>query len=662
MSLAPLKTQTLGVCYYPEHWPEERWPTDAAMMAKAGIRYVRIAEFAWSLMEPEPGQYDWAWLDRAIKVLEDHGLLVVLGTPTATPPKWLVDKMPDMLPVGADGQTRGFGSRRHYCFSHQGYRAESRRITTEMAKRYGRHPSVAAWQTDNEFGCHNTVTSYSDAARHGFRNWLAQKYQSIDGLNRAWGTVFWSMIYRDFDEVELPNLAVTQTSPIHQLDFARYSSAMAVEFNREQAEILRRYSDAPVSHNFMGKFTDFDHYDMSRDLDIATWDAYPTGFLEREIGDPELLRKYTGIGAPDFDAFHHDLYRTCGQVRNGAENGRWWVMEQQPPGPLNWGSYNPAPLDGAGRLWVWEAFAAGAEVVSFFRWRQPPFGQEQMHEGLLLPDGTPNYGYDLCCEISEELAKLAPAPSQAQSRIALVFDYDAEWQMKIQPHGAGTTHFDTVMRTYEALRRAGQSVDIIPATAAAIANRDLVLIPMLTMITDEFADDLANCGAVIAAGPWSGSKSKDFAVSEGLPPGPLRKLIDMRIRRVETRRAFSPIALEQGGTFDGWREWVEPGPETQIIETSTDGKPAILQSGKTIYTAGRCDPIAHDRLIARALEMAGIATLDLPDDIRVRDNGALRFVFNYSANSVDLRQHFPDADVAMGNLNMGPCEVVCIRR
>jgi beta-galactosidase len=155
----------LGVCYYPEQWPQEWWADDARRMAEMGIHYVRIAEFAWSRIEPAPGQFAWEWLDQAVETLHAAGLRVVMCTPTATPPKWLVDADPDMLAVDANGQTRGFGSRRHYCFSSRSYRAQSARISEAVAERYGKHPAVAAWQTDNEYGCHLTVLSYSRAAR-----------------------------------------------------------------------------------------------------------------------------------------------------------------------------------------------------------------------------------------------------------------------------------------------------------------------------------------------------------------------------------------------------------------------------------------------------------------------------------------------------------------
>ncbi|NQX95254.1 MAG: beta-galactosidase, partial [Erythrobacter sp.] len=166
----------LGTCYFPEHWPEEIWAEDAKRMREMGIRQVRIGEFAWSRIEPEPGRFDWDWLDRAIETLAAEDLSVVLCTPTATPPKWLVDQMPDMVAIDRHGRPRGFGSRRHYCFSHLGYREESRRITAALAERYGLNPAITGWQTDNEYGCHDSVLSFSESAAAGFRIWLQGKY------------------------------------------------------------------------------------------------------------------------------------------------------------------------------------------------------------------------------------------------------------------------------------------------------------------------------------------------------------------------------------------------------------------------------------------------------------------------------------------------------
>ena len=276
--------RTLGVCYYPEHWPKSFWKEDAKRMAEAGLSWVRIGEFAWSKMEPSPGDLQFEWLDEVIEILGTYGLSVVLGTPTATPPKWVLEKHPDMLAIDKEGRPRKFGSRRHYCFSHQGYREECIRIVTLMAERYGANPYVGAWQTDNEYSCHDTTHSYSDSARMAFKSWLRVHYAGsgndgdINALNEAWGNVFWSMEYENFDQIDLPNLTVTQPNPSHVLDFRRFSSDQVISFNRLQTDIIKSYSDAPIAHNFMGKTTEFDHFKVGEDLDIASWDSYPLGF------------------------------------------------------------------------------------------------------------------------------------------------------------------------------------------------------------------------------------------------------------------------------------------------------------------------------------------------------------------------------------------------
>ena len=232
----------LGVCYYPEHWPETWWARDARRMVELGILYARIGEFAWSRIEPEPGRIELDWLRRAMDTLHAAGLRVVLGTPTATPPKWLVDRHPEIAPVDRDGRIRGFGSRRHYTFSSPEYRAESRRIVEVLARAFGDHPGLVGWQTDNEFGCHDTVLSFGAVDLAAFQGWLRRRYQTPDHLNEAWGNVFWSMEVSRFEEVALPVGAVTESNPAAMLDYWRFASDAVAEFNREQATILRAHS------------------------------------------------------------------------------------------------------------------------------------------------------------------------------------------------------------------------------------------------------------------------------------------------------------------------------------------------------------------------------------------------------------------------------------
>jgi beta-galactosidase len=622
--------RTLGTCYYPEHWPEDIWATDAARMVEAGLTWVRIGEFAWSRLEPNPDELQGDWLDRASEVLGEAGLMVVLGTPTATPPRWMIDLYPDMLAVDADGRVRKFGSRRHYCFAHAGYRDETCRITTALAERYGNNPHVAAWQTDNEYGCHDTTISYSVAARVAFRRWLRKQFDGdIGAWNAAWGNVFWSMEYTEFGEIDLPNLTVTEANPAHVLAFRRFSSDQVVAFNRAQAEIIRAHSDAPVSHNYMGRITDFDHFDVGDDLEIATWDSYPMGFLEDRVGTtPERQRAFARQGDPDFQAFHHDLYRAVGR-------GRWWVMEQQ-PGPVNWAPANPAPLPGMVRLWTWEAFAHGAEAVCYFRWRQAPFAQEQMHAGLLRPDSIEAPGMAEARAVYDEINE-APDVATTQAKVALIFDYQADWAWSIQPHRSGLSYFQLVFDHYRALRRAGLSVDILRPQTRDFTGYGAVLVPGMMHMPDDLKTALAGAGCEVVIGPRSGARTEQFSIPTPLPPA--FPSLDVTVARVESLRADCPMPLSGGGAVTGYREEIETSA-TSVL-TLPDATPVMVRQGKIAYMAGWGDDVALDRIVADLCDRCGWENLSLPDGLRCRDTGAERFWFNYGSAA----QMSPDGEI-----------------
>lgn len=617
--------RTLGTCYYPEHWPRDIWDEDARRMAATGLTWVRIGEFAWSRLEPSPGDYRFEWLDDALGVLGSAGLKVVLGTPTATPPRWMIDRHPDMMAVDAQGHPRKFGSRRHYCFSHEGYKAECATIVTKLAERYGRHPHVAAWQTDNEYGCHDTVISYSDAARRAFQTWLERRYGTIDALNAAWGNVFWSMEYDKFEQIDLPNLTVTEPNPAHQLAFRRFSSDQVTAFNRLQVDIIRAHSDAPVSHNYMGRITEFDHFAVGDDLDIATWDSYPLGFLEDRVGaDAQRQLAFARQGDPDFQAFHHDLYRAVG-------HGRWWVMEQQ-PGPVNWAPYNPAPLPGMVRLWSWEAFAHGAEAVCYFRWRQAPFAQEQMHSGLLRPDSADAPAMAEARQVAQELVA-APDVQPVQAPVALMFDYDADWAWHVQPHGQGLSYFGLVFDLYRALRSLGLSIDIVPPTVTDLSGYALVAAPGLMHMPGSLKDRLASSGAHILLGPRTAARDKDMRIPVPLPPD--FPGLDLTVARVESLRPDGPIALSHRGHVTGYREELET--TNDVILTTDAGEPVAVRAGKITYCGSILDQ-AGFRLLARMVaEQAGLETIQLPEGVRLRDTATERFTFNHNAHVVEFQ-------------------------
>ncbi|MFO6446095.1 beta-galactosidase [Erythrobacter sp. NE805] len=613
----------LGCCYYPEHWPEEWWAEDARRMAAMGLSLVRIGEFAWSRIEPEGGaRYDWGWLDRAIDTLHAAGLKVILGTPTATPPKWLVDRMPEMVALDEQGRPRGFGSRRHYCFSHEEYRAECRRIVTAMAERYGRHPALAMWQTDNEYGCHDTVLSFSDAAASAFRGWLAARYGTPEALNAAWGNVFWSMEYRSFAEVDPPHLTVTEANPAHWLDYRRFASDQVASFNREQVAILRTHSPGvPITHNFMGFFTEFDHHAVGRDIDVATWDSYPLGFLEQFWFSPEEKRAYLRQGHPDIAAFHHDLYRGC-------SGGRWGVMEQQ-PGPVNWARFNPAPLPGMVALWTLEACAHGAELTSYFRWRQAPFAQEQMHAGLLRPDSAEAEAADEVRAAAAVLQDIGPQLA-VKAPVALVFSYEAAWVIGIQPQGRSFRYLELVFEAYSALRARGLDVDIV-SPEADLSGYRMVVVPSLPIVPQGFAEKLAALDVPVLLGPRSGSKTESLRIPEGLAPGALRSLVPLTVTRVESLRdGFAEAAA--GFAVTRWREDVASDLAPEI--TDGTGRGVVFLHGRMRYCAIWPDRALLALLVGRMSEEASLELLDLPPGIRVRRSQAHVFTFNYAAEAV----------------------------
>lgn len=579
------------------------WADDARRMVEMGLSWVRISEFAWSRIEPEPDAFQWGWLDRAIETLGDAGLKVIMSTPTATPPRWMLDRYPNMLAWDEQGRPRGFGSRRHYDFSHAGYRDECVRITAILGERYGRNPHVQAWQLDNEYGCHDTTMSYSPIARTAFQDWLQRKYRTVENLNDRWGNIFWSMDYQRFDQIDCPNLTVTEPNPAHAMDFRRFASDEVVAFNAAQLTALRPLTDAPILHNYMGRITDFDHFAVGADLDIATWDSYPLGFLEdRSDRSDAFKREHRRCGDSDFQAFHHDIYRAVGK-------GRWWVMEQQ-PGPVNWAPHNPEPALGMVRLWALEAFAHGAEVVCFFRWRQAPMAQEQNHAGLLRPDGQLSEGGHEVVALAKELAAM-PDLSAKPARVAIVFDYASQWAWEVQPQDAQFDYFRLVYDLYCGLRRAGHSVDILPSTTTDFGDRDRVFIPGLFAWPPALRAAVYAFSGEVVMGPRTGSRTDDFKIPQTLPPG----LAGLKVTAVETLRADAPVSLPDGGAIQIWRERVESAWD--VMEADEDGRPVRLSNGHLTYWAGWPDAQALDRWLGggasgarRRKTVGGVTSID----------------------------------------------------
>ncbi|HEU5422396.1 MAG TPA: beta-galactosidase [Nitrolancea sp.] len=623
----------LGVCYYPEHWPRDRWERYARQMREVGLSYVRIGEFAWSRIEPREGQFAWSWLDEAVETLAAAGLKVVLGTPTAAPPVWLARKHPEILSVDAGGRRRDHGGRRHYDFSSRVYREHARRITRVIAERYGTHPTVVGWQTDNELSEHQ---SYSSEALHAFREWLGERYAGIGQLNTAWGTVFWSQEYGDFDEITFPNLVVEAPNPSQQLDFYRFCSDQLARFQEEQVAILRALSPGRwVTHNFMRLQPDFDHYRAAAGLDFVAWDNYPTGGVELARLSPEEQRTWARTGHPDLIALNHDLYR-------GLLGGRsFWVMEQQ-CGQINWGRTNPLPAPGAVALWTAQAWGHGANVVSYFRWRAATMAQELMHSGLLRHDESLDRGGAEVAAL--DLGKLPNVP--VTTSVVLLHDYESLWAYDLQPHNQAASYWDQFLLFYVALRSLGVDVDIRHPDADLSPYR-LIVAPALQLMPDSRARRLASYAgsAELLFGPRTAYRTPSGRVHEGGQPGPLRDLLGCSLLNVDGIPPGASVAIGRH-TAITWAESYRPttGTATQVYTGGPlAGGAAAVRHG-SVTTIGAWSPTLISEALEATLGRAGISTLRLPNGVRVSRRGRFEVWVNFSQRQA----------VASGDLRLEP--------
>jgi beta-galactosidase len=645
----------LGVCYYPEHWPRERWREDAQLMHRAGLTYVRIGEFAWSLMEPAEGSFDWEWLDEAISVLAAENLKVVLCTPTAAPPAWLVEAHPEILPVDAQGQVRRFGSRRHYCSNCMSFRTYTQRIVGEMSTRYGRLKSVVGWQIDNEFGCYDTIRCYCDRCAIAFRDWLKERYGSLDALNQAWGTTFWSQVYMDWEQVAPPILSVAESNPSHVLDYWRFSSDSVREYQQIQVDILREFSPGKfVTHNFMAEFPDLDTFKMAQSLDFVSWDSYPTGYAEKASksfylpNEPRPPYAYD-VGDPYVTGFCHELTR-------GMKEKPFWIMEQQ-CGNINWSEFNTGVRTGAVRLWSWHAFACGAEAVVYFRWRASRFGFEQHHSGLLQHDGSLGVGYQDVSSLTD-MGKLVDQiiNEPHNSQVALLFDYEDLWAIQLQPHRKDFSYLRHVFRYYRALVELGIQFDII-SKSSDLSGYKLVIAPTLFIADEDLANRLSvfvESGGLLTLGVRSGFKTETNLVTELSLPGVFRSLVGYRVTDWHALPPLVSYSLEcdvpgMEGSASIWAEALLPdkleheGMEilARYLNGPFDGKAALTSSrlgaGRVIYLGWYLSLDQARALLAHLTQKMGIQSLSgLPEGVISIQRGSKSILLNFRDDVVNF--------------------------
>lgn len=461
-----------GVDYYPEHWDRTRWETDAKLMQEMGIQVVRMAEFSWHKLEPEEGRYDFTWLDDVISLLADYGIKTILGTPSAAPPAWMIQKHPDILPIDREGRVRGFGGRHHDCQSNPTYRSYIRKMVTNLAKQYGENENVIGWQVDNELGNSHQDLCTCDHCKNRFQTWLREKYHTTDQLNAAWGTAFWSQEYNNFSEIHTPRITVTGENPSAMLDWKRFCSDLIVDFAKEQADIIRKYAkDQFVTHNYMGFADKVDYYKLSEILDFVAHDQYPQGFYLEETPHEK----------------NHVLAATLDVVRS-YKNMPFWIMEQQ-SGITGWEVMGRAPAPGQLSLWALQSVAHGADAVVFFRWRTCAMGTEQYWHGILPHSGNPGRRY---AELKDMIQTMSPIMeeikgSMPKTEVGIVFSFDQDYAFTIQPHHKDLNYIHQVQKYYQAFYEQNIPVDFVQESGD-FAKYRLLVAPLQYLMNPELEE------------------------------------------------------------------------------------------------------------------------------------------------------------------------------
>lgn len=674
MSHKSLRTSrvTLGVCYYPEHWPDSLWSDDFCRMREMGLSVVRMAEFAWTIFEPEEGRFEFALFDRAMDLAEKHGLQVILGTPTAAPPAWLTHRYPEALNVSQAGVAYRHGQRRHYNYNAPIYRELCARIAGKMAEHYGAHGALVGWQIDNELNCEVDVF-YSDADRAAFRLWLKERYGSLEALNAAWGATFWNQTYSGWEQIDLTGPTPSPTpNPHHALDEKRFVSHSAIAFAALQSKAIRAHDRAHfITTN--GLFGHLDNYLLTEHaLDFISYDSYPQFAALAREQEPLGDRKW-GMN--------------LAAVRDISP--QFCVMEQQ-SGPGGWVNRieQPSPKPGQVRLWTYQSIAHGADMVLYFRWRTAPYGTEIYWHGINDYSNRPNRRCSEVTRVGAEVASLprALAGSRCEAVAALLRDYDNEWDGELDTWH-GPYERQSLHSWYRALQHRHVPTDVVnmrqSTSSSDLAGYRCVVYPHAAILSERVAavlKEYAAQGGVVIFGCRTGYKDVNGHCPMLPMPGPAADLCGVTVEdftRIGPREA-PPGILWEGRPVEApalssgpFNDILAAAPGTRVVAVyGVDagyyaGRPAVVRSdwgaGAAYYFGGVFTTAAAEAFIDElglAEPYADLASLPPVVELAIRrSETGERFLFllNYAADESPVHLCSPMADARTGAMMSGEC-------
>lgn len=620
-----------GGDYNPDQWPEDVWSEDVRLMREAGVNLVSLGIFSWSRLQPREDGFEFGWLDRLMDLLHEGGIAVDLATATASPPPWLSHRHPEMLPVMADGVRLWPGGRQHYCPSSPAYRDAARRLVSALAERYASHPALVMWHVGNEYGCH-VPACWCDESARDFRAWLRRRYQTLEELNRAWGTDFWSQRYSDWEEILPPRRAPTWANPSQQLDFHRFSSDALLEcYELERAVLAENSPGIPITTNFMGFFKPLDYWKWAEREDVVSNDSYP------DPADPDAHVRAAMAG---------DLMRSLGR-------GRPWLLMEQTASRVNWRPVNVAKAPGQMRLWSLQAVARGADGVMFFQWRQSRAGAEKFHSAM-VPHGPVESSptWQEVVRLGGDLRRLdAVCGSRVHAEVAILLDWESWWALELPSKpSARLGMIEQLESYYRLLFEANVTTDFARPSDDLSAFR-LVLVPNLYLVSDDAARNLAAyvaSGGTLAMSFFSGIVDEADQIRLGGYPAPFRELLGLQVEDFLPRGDDGAEVRFADGTVDRcliWSELVRP-QGAEVLATfaggTLDGQPAVTRhafgEGRAYYLATRLAPAAMSPLLRRIWQEAGVRPVaEVPDGVEAVRRGSLLFLLNHRQQAVEVQ-------------------------
>jgi beta-galactosidase len=653
-----------GVYYYPEHWDSSQWERDLKNMSQMGFEYTHFAEFAWAQLEPEEGKYDFVWLDKAVALAAKYNLKVIMCTSTATPPAWLVRKHPDIFEMHENGMRGDHGSRQQASFSSTYYRQYALKMVEALAGHYGKDTRIMGWQVDNE---PRVFYDYSPDACQRFREWLKNRYVTIDALNKAWGTAFWSQQYNDFSQINIPLRSQWGMNFNQIFDHTRFATWETASFLDDQARTIRKHTlpNQWITSNYIPDYY-AGHIGMSHELDFVTYTKYMVSGYNRGIG----IKGYR-IGDPGSIAMSNDFFRPLA--------GTYGVMELQ-PGQVNWGRVNSQPLPGAVHLWLWHVFAGGSRLACTYRYRAPLYGYEQYHYGIVGYDGvTPTQGGLEYQQFIREIRWLRDNynPQKKlpdiylQRKTGILFNHENIWGIEQNRQTTAWNSMEHITKYYKALKSFGAPVDFIRDTFD-FSTYPVIIAPAYqqidALLVEKWMDYVQNGGNLILT-CRTGHKDREMHLWEAGFAEPIYNLIGSKIEFYDLLAPYAPDSVEMDGKNYAWTSWGEilsPLAGTGCWATYKGdfyaGKPAVvfrkLGSGTVTYVGiDSNDGQLEKAVLKKVFGLLGIPVEDYPDGVMVEYRDGFGIAVNYadSEYNIDLPS---DAKILVGNKILKPTGVL----